>query len=185
MNSGTVWAGTDKFTSMTFGNANHAGDKGAISRAEIEVQMLIERRIDRIGRQNDEQRVAVRREHARPLQWRYCWPHLVDFQRRRAGPDAPKAIAPSGASRCRQSRRAKARRRSAPAARDSFATRNSVTGPEEERRLWSDTGIDVEVASRHFRSFKQPAAGETWVIKYNYSVRASAPSACFNSPHGV
>ena len=60
MNSGTVLAGTDGFTTMTMGHSDDARDRRDVA-DEIEVELVVERRVDRVRRTDQEQRVAVRR----------------------------------------------------------------------------------------------------------------------------
>ena len=60
MNSGTVLAGTDGLTTMTKGHADDARDRRDVA-DEIEIELVVERRVDRVRRIDQEQRVAVRR----------------------------------------------------------------------------------------------------------------------------
>ena len=57
MNSGIVLAGNDGFTTMTFGTYD-AGDRRDVV-DEIEIQLFVERRIDRVRRHDQEQSVAI------------------------------------------------------------------------------------------------------------------------------
>ena len=60
MNSGTVLAGTDGLTTMTIGHADDARDRRDVA-DEIEIELVVERRVDRVGRTDQEERIAVRR----------------------------------------------------------------------------------------------------------------------------
>ena len=71
MNSGTVLAGNDGFTTMTMGHAHDAGDRRDVA-DEIEIELVVERRVDRVARADQQQRVAVRRRAHDRLGARYC-----------------------------------------------------------------------------------------------------------------
>ena len=58
MNSGTVLAGNDGCTTMTLGDADDAGDRRDVA-DEIEIELVVERRVDRVRRTDQQQRVAV------------------------------------------------------------------------------------------------------------------------------
>jgi hypothetical protein len=59
MNSGTVLAGTEGWITVTC-DADDAGDRCDIA-DEVEIELVVERRIDQICRRDKEERVAVRR----------------------------------------------------------------------------------------------------------------------------
>ena len=60
MNSGTVLAGTDGLTTITRGCADDGCDRRDVA-DEIEIEFVVERRVDRVAATDQEQRVAVRR----------------------------------------------------------------------------------------------------------------------------
>ena len=57
---GNRLAGTDGFTTMTLGIAHDARDRRDVA-DEIEIELVVERRVDRVRRNDQEKRVAVRR----------------------------------------------------------------------------------------------------------------------------
>ena len=67
MNSGTVLAGNDGLTSMTKGAADDARDRRDVA-DEIEMKVVIERRIDSVRCSNHKERVAIGGRALRPLQ---------------------------------------------------------------------------------------------------------------------
>src|SRR5215467_8880207 len=60
MSSGTVFAGTDGFTAMTLGARMMPRDRRDVA-DEIEVELFVQRRVDRVVPPDHEQRVAVGR----------------------------------------------------------------------------------------------------------------------------
>src|SRR5215510_11407586 len=59
MNSGIVLAGTDGLTTMTVGHAHDACDRRDVA-DDIEIELFIQRRVDRVRRGHQEKCVAVR-----------------------------------------------------------------------------------------------------------------------------
>ena len=53
------------------GHAHDARDRRDVA-DEIEIELVVERRVDRVAATDQEQRVAVRRARARPPRCRYC-----------------------------------------------------------------------------------------------------------------
>ena len=108
---------------------------------EIEIELVVERRVDRVGRSDQEQRIAVRwRTHdrlggdigagARPVlddEW------LAEPLRQ--------PLCPSGARGYRSRRRRESRRSSAPAASDRFAPARNATPPAARQRPRPDARI--------------------------------------------
>ena len=64
MNSATVLAGTDGLTSITFGTRMKPATGVEVAQ-EFEVEVLVERGVDGVGRIGEEQRVAVGRRLGR------------------------------------------------------------------------------------------------------------------------
>ena len=60
MNSGTVLAGTDGVHHQDVGKADEARNRRHVA-DEIEAELFVERRVDRVRRSDQEKRVAVRR----------------------------------------------------------------------------------------------------------------------------
>ena len=58
MNSGTVLAGTDGFTTMTLGTRHDARDRRDVA-DEIEIELVVERRVDRVRRTDQKECIAV------------------------------------------------------------------------------------------------------------------------------
>ena len=65
MNSGTVLAGTDGFTTMTLGTRQDARDWRDVA-DEIEIELVVERRVDRVVRTDHEAACSRPAAHSRP-----------------------------------------------------------------------------------------------------------------------
>ena len=156
---------------MTSGCANDARDRRDVA-DEIEIELVVERRVDRVRRSDKEERVAVRRRPhdrlgadigagARPVlddEW------LAEPLRQPLADQARDDVGPAA--------RREWRRSSAPAASDRLAPRRSAGQPGARQRPLPDAEIDGgEVSWRPI-----------YMLKSEYKCDAQGDIACW-PPH--
>ena len=154
MNSGTVLAGTDGFTSMMYGHADDARDRRDVA-DEIEIEFLVERRVDCVRRADQEQCIAVRgRAHDRLGGDIAASTRPVLDDERLAEP-LRQPLTDQARDDVGRAARRQRRRSSAPAATDRFAPSRCATRPGARQRPRPDAKIyGGEVSSSPLRLAK-------------------------------
>src|SRR6516162_1154545 len=146
MNSGIVVVGTDGLTTMTSGRLMMLDVAD-----EIEIELVVERRVDRTGYRAQQKRIAIRSRTDDRL-----GADVGAATRGIAGRDAPTTIVPSNARRCRTRRQRKPERPRAPAATDRLAPMRSARRPTTRQRLRDARIGDGEVSRVMLHELEHP-----------------------------